>query len=179
MSDGPDPRSFDTREPGPSDRREAEDLDPRDALTSGLDLPRGREREHVYVHEQAYTLRGSETRALATIGTFRVVPASDLRDDNGRAGDLRHGDLERLRSAGLIRRVAPVEGDRRTAVVALTERGRELLEHHRIHDQASPQRFYAGPSKARELTHDGQLYRAYLRSADSLQAQGARVHRVV
>jgi hypothetical protein len=81
MSDGPDPRSFDTREPGPSDRREAEDLDPRDALTSGLDLPRGREREYVYVHEQPYRLRGSEPRALATIGTFRVVPASDLRDD--------------------------------------------------------------------------------------------------
>jgi DNA-binding MarR family transcriptional regulator len=131
------------------------------------------------VHEHEYELRGSETRALATIGTFRVVPASDLRDDGGRAGDLRHGDLERLSRAGLIRRVAPVEGDRRTALVALTERGRELLEHHRTHDHASPQRFYAGPSKARELTHDAQLYRAYLRSADSLQAQGARVHRVV
>jgi DNA-binding MarR family transcriptional regulator len=131
------------------------------------------------VHEHEYELRGSETRALATIGTFRVVPASDLRDDDGRAGDLRHGDLERLSRAGLIRRVAPVEGDRRTALVALTERGRELLEHHRTHDHASPQRFYAGPSKARELTHDAQLYRAYLRSADRLQAQGARVHRVV
>src|ERR1700688_5055063 len=74
MSDGPDPRSFDTREPDPSDRREAEDLDPRDALTTGLDLPRGPERERVSVHEQMYRLRGSEARALATIGTFRVVP---------------------------------------------------------------------------------------------------------
>ena len=149
-----DPRSSDTREPGPSDPREADARDPRDAFASGLDLPRGHDRERVYVLEHDYELRGSETRALATIGTFRVVPASDLRDDGGRAGDLRHGDLERLSTAGLIRRVAPVEGDRRTALVALTERGRELLEHHRTHDHASPQRFYAGPSKARELTHD-------------------------
>src|SRR6266852_4097261 len=86
MPDSPDPRSFDPRERGPHDRREAEDLDPRAALTSGLDLPRGRERECVYVHEQPYRLRGSEARALATIGTFRVVPASDLRDDQGRLG---------------------------------------------------------------------------------------------
>ena len=75
MSDGPDPRSFDTREPGPSDRREAEDLDPRDALTAGLDLPRGREREYVYVHEQPYRLRGSEARAR------------DNWDVSGRAGE--------------------------------------------------------------------------------------------
>ena len=179
MLDPLDPRSFDTREPGPSDPREAEALDPREVFASGLDLPRGRERERVYVHEHEYDLRGSEARALATIGTFRVVPASDLRDDDGRAGDLRHGDLERLRSAGLIRPVAPVEGDRRTTLVALTDRGRELLDHHRTPEHKLPQRFYAGPSKARELTHDAQLYRAYLRSANRLQAQGARIHRVV
>jgi DNA-binding MarR family transcriptional regulator len=179
MSDGPDPRSFDPRERGLNDRREGDDLDPRAALTSGLDLPRGREREHVYVHDAAYRLRGSEARALATIGTFRVVPASDLRDDRGRPGDLRHGDLEQLRRAGLVRPVAPVEGPHRTRLVTLTERGRALLEHHRTPDREPAQRFYAGPSKARELTHDAQLYRAYLRSADRLQAQGARMHRVV
>src|SRR5712692_8861989 len=179
MLDRLDPRSSDTRERGPSDPREADALDPRDAFASGLDLPRGHDRERVYVLEYEYELRGSETRALATIGTFRVVPASDLRDDDGRAGDLRHGDLERLRSAGLVRRVAPVEGDRRTTLVALTERGRELLDHHRTPDREPAQRFYAGPSKARELTHDAQLYRAYLRSVDRLHAQGARIHRVV
>src|SRR6266852_2431568 len=131
MLDRLDPRSSDTREPGPSDPREADARDPRDAFASGLDLPRGHERERVFVHGHDYELRGSEARALATIGTFRVVPASDLRDDDGRAGDLRHGDLERLLSAGLIRREAPAEGDRRTALVTLTDRGRELLESQR------------------------------------------------
>src|ERR1700736_6908114 len=121
MSDGPDPRSSDTREPSPGDPREAEVLDPRDALTAGVDLPRGGARERVYVHEQPYRLRGSEARALATIGTFRVVPASDLRDDQGRLGDLRTGDLERLRHAGLIRSVAPFEGHPCTTLVSLTD----------------------------------------------------------
>jgi len=179
MWDSLDPRADDPRELSPSDPRERHERDPRDVFTSGLDLPRGLERERVYVHEHEYELRGSEARALATIGAFRVVPASDLRDDQGRRGDVRHGDLERLRDAGLIRRIAPAEGQRRTALVTLSERGRDLLESHRQPDQEPAQRFYAGPSKSRELTHDAQLYRAYLRSADRLHAQGARVHRVV
>jgi DNA-binding MarR family transcriptional regulator len=179
MWDSSDPRSFDTRDREAADTREPGDIDPRDVFAAGLDLPRGRERERVYVHDQEYELRGSEVRALATIGAFRVLPASDLRDDHGRRGDLRHGDLERLRTAGLIRRVAPDESDRRTTLVSLTEHGRELLEHHRTVEREGAQRFYAGPAKARELSHDSQLYRAYLRSADRLAAQGARIHRVV
>ena len=43
-------------------------------FTRGLDLPRDREREVVYdSRDQAYTLRGSESRTLATVGAFRVV----------------------------------------------------------------------------------------------------------
>jgi DNA-binding MarR family transcriptional regulator len=179
MWDKLDPRPDNPRELSPDDPREREERDPREVFTSGLDLPRGPERERVHVHEHEYELRGSEARALATIGTFRVVPASDLRDDHGRRGDVRHGDLERLRKAGLIRRIAPAEGQRRTALVTLTDRGRELLESQRDPDREPVQRFFAGPSKSRELTHDAQLYRAYFRSADRLHAQGARVDRVV
>jgi hypothetical protein len=54
------------------------------------------------VYEHDYELRGSEVRTLATIGAFRVVPVSDLHDERGRSADLWHGDLDRLRSAGLI-----------------------------------------------------------------------------
>src|SRR6185503_17370579 len=50
---------------------------------------------------------------------------------NGREADLRHGDLYRLRSAGLVRAVAPLDRGKGTTVVALTERGRDLLETHR------------------------------------------------
>ena len=181
MFDGLDPRSHDSREREAHDPRD-ESLDPRDVFTRDLDLPRGLERErvHVHGHDQDYHLRGSEVRTLATVGAFRVVPADELRDDNARPGDIRHGDLERLRSAGLIRTVAPLDRDgRRTVIVSLTERGRELLESHRSRDAESVQTFYAGAVKSRELSHDAQLCRAYMRAAEKLQAQGARVERVV
>ena len=181
MFDSLDPRSHDSREREAHDSRD-QSLDPRDVFTRDLDLPRGLERErvHVHGHDEDYQLRGSEVRALATIGAFRVVPADELRDDHGRHGDVRHGDLERLRSAGLIRTVAPLnrDGDR-TVIVALTERGREVLESHRSRDSERPQTFYTGAVKTRELSHDAQLCRAYLRAAAKLQAIGARVERVV
>src|SRR5262245_12345035 len=128
-----DPRSHDSREREAADPRDAESLDPRDVFTRDLDLPRGLERErvHVHAHREDYHLRGSEVGALATIGAFRVVAADDLRDDHGRPGDVRHGDLERLRSAGLIRAVAPLDRGDRTVIVTLTKRGREVLETHR------------------------------------------------
>lgn len=181
MFDGLDPRSHDSREREAAEPREGESLDPRDVFTRDLDLPRGLERErvHVHAHRADYQLRGSEVRALATIGAFRVVAADDLRDENGRPGDVRHGDLERLRSAGLIRAVAPLDRGARTVIVALTKQGREVLETHRSRGAASGQTFYAGAVKSRELSHDAQLYRAYLRAAERLQAQGSRIERVV
>ena len=180
MLDGPDPRSDDTRDRDGQDPRDVERLEPRDAFTRGLDLPRGLEREHVHTHGHDYELRGSEVRALATIGTFRVVPANDLRDDRGRPGDVRRGDLERLRAAGLIQTVAPLDRDgEKTVLVTLSERGRDVLESHRSRGQGPGQTYYAGAVKARELSHDGQLYRAYLRAAERLEAAGARVERVV
>jgi DNA-binding MarR family transcriptional regulator len=179
MWDGLDPRGGDSRERDAADPREAEPIEPRDVFTQGLTLPRGIERERVHAHDRDYQLRGSEVRTLATIGAFRVVPADDLRDDHGRAGDVRHGDLERLRSAGLIRTVAPFARAERTVLVTLTERGRDVLESHRTRTDGTPQSFYAGPVKSRELSHDAQLYRAYLRAAERLHGEGARIQRVV
>ena len=62
--------------------------------------------------------------------------------------------------------------------VALTEQGRGLLEHHRDGRSDHRQAFYAGADKARERTHDAQLYRAYLKAAERLQAREARILRV-
>src|SRR5258705_4189531 len=181
MFDDIDPRSFDSRDREASDPRDAESLDPRDVFTRDLNLPRGLERErvHVHAHGEDYQLRGSEVRARATIGAFRIVADDDLRDDHGRPGDIRHGDLERLRGAGLIRAVAPLDRGDRTVIVTLTDRGREVLESHRSPGAAPRQTFYAGAVKSRELSHDAQLYRAYLRAAERLQAQGARIEQVV
>ncbi len=166
-------RGASTRSQDPRER------DPREVFTRDLSLPRGRSRERVRVHGQEYQLRGSEVRTLATVGSFRVVPAEDLRDASGRGSQARRGDVYRLREAGLVRTLPHVVGHRRTTLVALTERGRELLECRRVRRESDQQTFYAGAVKPRELTHDSQAYRAYLQAAERLAAGGARLRRVV
>jgi len=179
MWDDLDPRSLDSRDRDPSDPRDRDSDDPRDVFARDLDLPRGLERERVHVHGHDYELRGSEVRTLSTIGAFRVVPLSDLHDERGRTQDLWHGDLDRLRSASLIRVVAPLDHEARTPLLTLTDRGREVLESHRARDRESRQAFYAGPHRTRELTHDAHLYRAYLRAAERLREKGARIERII
>jgi len=53
---------------GPSDPLERESRDPRDVVTRDLDLPRGPNRERVWIREQSVILRGTEVRTLATVG---------------------------------------------------------------------------------------------------------------
>src|SRR3982750_876350 len=128
MSFFDDPRWNDTRD-GPTrgrggldrDPRDLGAVDPRDVFTQGLDLPRGLDREPVSVGDEHYDLRGSEARTLATIGAFRVVPIDDLRDQGDRHADLWRGDLEHLRSEGLIRHIASVDRETGTDLVTLTD----------------------------------------------------------
>src|SRR2546428_9647069 len=153
-------------------------LDPRDVFMRDLDLPKGRDRERVYdARDREYTLRGSETRALSTVGAFRVVPASDLRDHADRPTDPRAGDLRHLREEGLVDTVR-LPGRRDVAVV-LTNRGRDLLQSHRARHHGPRQEFYAGLKRARELEHDSQVYRAYLDGSERLDGRHARIDRVV
>jgi hypothetical protein len=153
--------------------------DGRDALTRQLDLPRGEARERVTVGSRTYTLRGSDVRVLATVGAFRVADARDLAPAVS-GGDRWHGDLEHLRSARLITLTPHVIDGERTALVTLTRAGQRLLEGHRHPPaQESPQAYYAGLVKPRELTHDAQLAGLYAAAGDRLQAEDARVTRVL
>src|SRR5919108_3538040 len=148
--------------------------EPREALTRDLDLPRGSTRRPVRDRDRSINLRESEVRMLATAGAFRVVIASDLRDQRGRPAQPRNGELRALREAGLVETRPYLIGRDRATLVTLTERGRELLERHRRSDRdGAPQTFYAGFVKPRELSHDAQLYRAYQRSAERLKDNGA------
>lgn len=88
------------------ERDPRERTDAREAFTRGLALPRVREREIVHdSRDREYRLRGSESRTLATVGAFRVVPAQNLRDHDDRPADPRKGDLRHLRDQGLIETV--------------------------------------------------------------------------
>src|SRR5207244_7370383 len=140
-------------------------------------LPPGQEREIGQdSRERAYSLRGSESRTLATVGAFRVVSVRDLRDRDDRPADPRNGDLRHLREQGLIETVR-IPGYREQAVI-LTDRGRDLLEANRDRDNDRGQVFHAGVGRERELEHDSQVCRAYERDADKLQAQGTEGERV-
>ena len=153
-------------------------VEPRDLFVRHVDLPRSRERVRISHRDRVYDLRESESRTLATVGTFRVVSSSDLRDHDGRPLDARTGDLRHLREAGLVQTVR-LEGHR-DHVVTLTKEGRDLLNaHRRPGREESRQAFFAGVRKPRELAHDIQVYRAYERAARGITGRGGRLRRVV
>ncbi|MPY88889.1 MAG: hypothetical protein GEU99_13295 [Luteitalea sp.] len=163
----------------PERDRDAQERDwgVRDAFSRHVRLPRGPERERVRDRDREYTLRGSETRTLATLGAFRVVSSRDLRDNDGGPADPRSGDLRHLREQGLID-TARVPGYRDQAVT-LTQAGRSLLERHRDLDSEHQQAFHAGVVRERELEHDLQLYRAHEHAEACLLERGAHIERVV
>jgi uncharacterized membrane protein YgcG len=175
-----DPRDSDSRDEArwPDRDREPPDrtLDCREPFTRDLDLPRGLDREIVRDRDREYTLRGSETCTLATVGAFRVVSSRDLRDHRDRPLDPRSGDLRHLREQGLVETVR-VAGSREHAV-ALTKHGRQLLERHRHRDHDGRQTFWDGLKREREREHDLQVYRAYQWAAERLAERGARIDRI-
>jgi len=160
------------------DRRNADD--PRDAFTKDLELPRGEARRLVRERTRVYEIDGLESRWLGTIGAFRVVSESNLL--SARPGDSRDArrSIQRLEAEGLIS-TSPLSSNDRA--VALTERGRALLEAHRVErderHREPPQVYYAGFRKPRERTHDAAIYRAYTRAEERLRDRGGRVRRVV
>jgi len=154
--------------------------DPRDLLTRDLDLPRGPSRERVRANNREYRLSGDDVRVLATVGAFRVVPATDLREPNPRTPTRPARDLERLRELGLVRTTPYVIGRTRTTLVTLTSDGRGVLERGRRSEaMGARQEFYVGVRKPRELAHDSRVYGAYVRATERLAERGDRVRRVV
>jgi hypothetical protein len=154
------------------DVRDRDPDDPRDVLLNDLDLPRGLEREVVWDHDQTYDLNREDSRNLATVGAFRVVPEGDLRDDGM---DPRSDSLDHLRVEGLVQTMPLDERDRG---VVLTDRGRELLEMH-LRDRHERRDPYADHVNRRELTHDASVYDAYRQAVSDLRDRDADVRDVV
>ena len=151
-----DPREFDERDPGHEsprvyDPRDRDEHDPRDVLMRDLDLPLGDERELVVDRDRVYELDGEDSRTLAAVGAFRVVPEHDL--------DLPHEILENLHDQRLVEAVDLGDGERG---LTLTTVGRDLLDSHSLERDDEPsQLFYAGVSRSREIDHDSSLYATF------------------
>ena len=131
------------------DERDRDDHDPRDGLMHDLDLPRGEERELVVDRDRVYELDGEDSRTLAAVGAFRIVPERDID----------HDTLAHLRDEGLVETVDLGDDERG---LTLTSEGRDLLDSHSMdRDDEARQAFYAGVSRSREIHHDSNLYATY------------------
>ena len=154
-------RDRDDERPRVYDDRDRDDHDPRDGLMHDLDLPRGEERELVVDRDRVYELNGEDSRTLAAIGTFRVVPEEDL--------DTEHDTLRHLRDEGLVETVALGEDERG---LTLTKEGRDMLDSHTLErDSGSQQAFHAGVSRAREIDHDSNLYSTFCQEDARLRGE--------
>ena len=153
------------------DDRDRDDCDPRDGLMHDLDLPRGEERELVVDRDRVYELDGEDSRTLAAVGVFRVVPEHDL--------DIDHHTLAHLRDEGLVETVDLGAGERG---LTLTREGRDLLDSHSMdRDDEPSQAFYGGVSREREIHHDSSLYATYRQEETRLRDEHNRfeIRRVV
>jgi hypothetical protein len=121
-----DPRERDDGRGRVYDTRDRTEDDPRDGLMYDLDLSRGEARELVVDRDHMYELNGEDSRTLATVGAFRVVPERDVGTDRDDGPD--RDTLDHLRHEGLIRTTALEEGER---AVVLTDEGRDVLETNR------------------------------------------------
>ena len=136
-----------------------------------LDLPRGEERELVVDRDRVYELNGEDSRTLAAVGTFRVVPEQDLDTD--------HDTLRHLRDEGLVETV-DLGGDERG--LTLTKRDATCSTRTPWSATASAeQAFHAGVSRAREIDHDSNLYATYRQEEARLRDEHAdlEIRRVV
>lgn len=166
-----DPRERDDGRTRVYDDRDRTDHDPRNGLMHDLDLPRGEARELVVDRERVYELNGEDSRALAVVGAFRVVPERELGSDRDDARD--RDTLGHLRDEGLIRTIALDEHDQ---AVVLTDEGRDLLDaNRRERDEGESQAFYAGVNRPRELDHDAHLYATYREEEARLRQEHGHV----
>jgi hypothetical protein len=128
---------------------------------------------------RTFHLRESEVRAMADIGTFRVVAAGDLAryayaDDAARM----ERDLRRLQQQGLvIAKTLPASRRGAIRVVGLTKIGKRLLRStNRLPDN---QAIFHGIVKPREAQHDAALYRLFQAEVNRIERAGGRPLRVI
>jgi hypothetical protein len=153
------------------------DPEPRDRPREPEHRPR-RTRQGVAVDIRGVRLRAEERQLLAEAGRFRVLNLKDVERTIYRGdGRALRTDLEYLRERGLVSvdSVAPRNDGRwlprkRIEVVTLTQDGERLA--HETSGFSPEQKLYHGLVKPREVEHDTQVYRAYLKEAERIERAG-------
>jgi hypothetical protein len=177
---GRDDERSDVVDRAPEWRAEARTLTQSEDITArGLSLPRGEEREPVEFRGRTYSLNGAETRILATVGAFRVLPPDDVATgQNGQHGS--RNECRHLAEQGLLARETITDRHGSQHVVSLTREGKGLLDAHATtRPDGQRQTYYAGVLKPRELAHDAQLYRVFKSELAQIEREGGRVSRIV
>lgn len=143
-----------------------------------------RSRHHLQPALVGLKLHEQEKQLLLEAGRFRVLTVKDIAK-NIYAGDERaaRSSLRYLKEQGMISldtvnarrdgRARPVE---RIDVVTLTKDGEKLARHANALEPG--QRLYHGLVKPREVEHDAQIYRAYMKEAARIERAGGANLRV-
>lgn len=129
-------------------------------------------------------LHPEEKQLLGEAGRFRVLALKDIAqtvyggNESALRSDLRYLEKRGLVSVDIVNarrdgRSRPVE---RIEVVTLTREGERMARMTNRFDSA--QRLYHGLVKPREVEHDSQIYRAYLKEAERIKHTGGRNLRV-
>jgi DNA-binding transcriptional ArsR family regulator len=130
-------------------------------------------------------LRPQEIKALSEVGRFRVVAVRDLAETvYGTDRSALGRDLDYLEKKGIVtlrsvnaRRDGSWRQPEQIQVVTLTRSGKKIV--HRVGTLSHDQQLYAGLVKPREVEHDTQIYRAYLKEIDRIESLGGSNPRVI
>lgn len=153
-----------------------------------LELPKpSRRRKRIYEPSLALGLqiRPEERQLLTEVGKFRVISTTDLARFIYKGNESQFNqDLRFLREHNLVkthlvnarRDGRSVDRVRRFEVATLTWYGQQLLQ--RSGELPEDQRTYSGLVKPREVEHDAQIYRAYLKELAGIERAGGRNVRV-
>jgi hypothetical protein len=149
------------------ERRPRRDRDPRNDVGIGVHL------------------RPQEIKALSEVGRFRVVAVRDLAETvYGCDRSAVERDLRYLEEKGIVslrtvnaRRDGSWREAERIQVVTLTRPGKKIVRQ--VGSLRQDQQLYAGLVKPREVEHDTQIYRAYLREMERIENLGGSNPRVI
>ena len=130
-------------------------------------------------------LRPQEIKALSEVGRFRVMAVRDLAETvYGGERSAVERDLGYLEKKGIVtlrsvnaRRDGSWRQPERIQVVTLTRPGKKIVRQ--VGTLRHDQQLYAGLVKPREVEHDTQIYRAYLKEMDRIESLGGSNPRVV